>query len=92
MRDQIVDFLRRSGCVPQSVEALSPKLDRWERHLRLRGVDCIPQLGAKSECSPTETCRAHNEMSLLMQQAASQRKSTSEHELRNLTGIRPYKP
>ncbi len=89
MRDDIIDYLRRSGWVTQSVEAVLPEIPRWERHLRSRGVETIPRLGARS-WSAAEA-RAHNELNLLMRQASRKRDSAVEHDLRNLTGIRPYK-
>jgi len=36
MVEEIVEYLRRSGWVQQSVEAVLPDLPRWERHLRNR--------------------------------------------------------
>jgi hypothetical protein len=90
MVDDIVGYLRRSGWVQQSVEAVVPDLPRWERHLRRRGVAAIPRLGSRS-WSPAEA-RAHNELNLLMRQASRFRDKSFEHHLRNLTRIRPNKP
>ncbi len=90
MRDQLIGYLRRSGWVSQSVDAVMPELPRWERHLRKRGIATIPMLGARS-WSPAEA-RAHNEINLLMRQASRKRDPAFEHHLRNLTAIRPYKP
>lgn len=90
MRDEIIHYLRRSGWVTQSVEAVLPELPRWERRLRSRGVVAIPQPGVR-DYSPA-AARAHNEINLLMKQAASVRDADSEHRLRNLTRVRPYKP
>ena len=90
MQQDILDYLRRSGWVTQSVQAVLPELPRWERHLRNRGVMAIPRLGVHS-WSPAEA-RAHNELNLLMRQASCQRDPAFEHHLRNLTGIRGYKP
>jgi len=90
MQQDILHYLRRSGWVTQSVEAVLPQLPRWERHLRSRGVTAIPRLGVRS-WSPAES-RAHSELNLLMRQASRQRDPAFEHHLRNLTGIRSYKP
>jgi hypothetical protein len=88
--EDIVWYLRRSGWVAQSVEGVLPDLPRWEKRLRSRGVTAIPLLGSRS-WSPAEA-RAHNELNLLMRQAAKVRDPSMEHQLRNLTRIRPYKP
>jgi hypothetical protein len=90
MIDDIRRYLKLSGLVPQSVEALEPDLLRWERHLRQRGVNFIPPLISRTWCSPTEA-RAHNELALLLAQGFAERQPWVEHELRNLVGIRPYK-
>ena len=90
MRDDIINYLRRSGWVTQSVEAVLAQIPRWERHLRSRGVTAIPRLGVRS-WSAAEA-RAHNELNLLMRQASRERDAAFEHYLRNLTGIRRYKP
>jgi hypothetical protein len=89
MVEDIVEYLRRSGWVQQSVEAVRPDLPRWERHLRSRCVDAIPALPSRS-WSPANS-RAHNELVLLMMQAHKDRDKSREHKHRNLTRIRPYK-
>jgi hypothetical protein len=91
MIDEIVDYLRRSGWVAQSVDAVLPDLPRWLRRLRSRGVTSIPQLGARSSWSPSAS-RAHNELNLLMRQASRVRDASLEHQLRNLNRTRPFKP
>jgi hypothetical protein len=83
-------YLRLAGWVQQSVAAVESDLDRWIRRLRARGISAIPPLGCVS-CSPSEA-RAHNELNLLMLQAASKRDASLEHPMRNLTGVRPPKP
>ncbi|MHB8501297.1 MAG: hypothetical protein ACYDHE_10190 [Candidatus Acidiferrales bacterium] len=90
MGEQIIGYLRRSGWVSQSIDAVMPELSRWERHLRRRGIETIPMLGTRSW--PPAEARAHNEINLLMRQASRDRDSAFEHHLRNLTAIRPYKP
>jgi hypothetical protein len=86
--DDIVSYLRRSGWVQQSVEAVLPDLPRWERRLRDRGVTRIPALGRP--CSAADAT-AHNELNLLMLQASHGRNSSLEHDLRNLTEVRRHK-
>lgn len=90
MIGEIVDYLRRSGWVQQSVERVLPDLPRWERHLRSRGVTAIPHLPSRS-WSPANS-RARNELILLMMQASQERDKSREHAHRNLTRVRPYKP
>lgn len=63
MIGDIVNYLRRSGWVVQSVDAVIPDLPRWEKRFRSRGVTTIPQLGAWSSWSPAAS-RAHNELNL----------------------------
>jgi hypothetical protein len=89
MVDDIVRYLWRSGWVRQSVEAVLPDLQRWERHLRRRGVNSVPALPSRSWSAADS--RAHNELNLLMMQAKKDRDARSEHEQRNLIGIRPYR-
>jgi hypothetical protein len=89
MVEEIIEYLRRSGWVQQSVEVVLPELPRWERHLRSRGVEAIPALPSRS-LSPA-SASAHNEVVLLMMQARKERDTSREHEHRNLTRIRPYK-
>jgi hypothetical protein len=90
MREAIINYLRYSGLVPQSVDELLPELPRWERHLRRRGISSIPSLPVR-DYSPTAAW-ACNELNLLIRQSARRRDSQVEHDLRNLTRIRPYKP
>lgn len=90
MEEAIVGYLWRSGWVAQSVAAVRSELPRWVRHLRSRRVTAIPPLGVRT-WSPAES-RAHNELNLLMRQAAGKRDAATEHQLRNLTRIRPHKP
>jgi hypothetical protein len=89
VREAIIEYLRRSGWVPQSVEAVLPNVPRWERQLRVRGIDAIPRLGVPAPSAAE--ARAHNELNLLMRQASQHRDAALEHHLRNLTGVRPYK-
>jgi hypothetical protein len=90
MIDDIIEYLWRSGWVRQSVEAVLPDLPRWERRLKTRDITAIPTLGRRSWSF--QEARAHNELNLLMRQGSRERDPTIEHQLRNLTRTRPYKP
>lgn len=43
MRGAIVEYVRRSGLVSQSIEAALPELPRWEGRLRKRGIEAAPR-------------------------------------------------
>lgn len=90
MQADIIKYMYRSGWVFQSVEAVRPKLPRWERLLRTSGVTAIPTLPSRSWSAADS--RAHNMLNLLMRQASKDRDKPLEHGLRNLTRVRPYKP
>lgn len=90
MQEAIVRYLYRSGWVTQSVQRVLSQLPRWEQRLRSRGITRIPVLPSRS-WSWAES-RAHNELNLLMRQASLVRDSSLEHQLRNLTAVRPFKP
>ena len=90
MQDDIVNYMRRSGLAPQSVEAVRPDLPRWETQLRSWGVTAIPRLPSRS-WSHAES-RAHNLLNLLIRQGSLERDKSFEHYLRNLSPeVRPYK-
>lgn len=86
MRDDIEAYMWRSGLVRQSVEAIRPLLPRAERWLRSLGVDAVPRRPGQGPA------RAENLVNLFIRQAAKVRDPQVEHMLRNLTGIRPFKP
>lgn len=90
MRDSMVSFMLFSGLVAQSVEALLPKLGRWERQLRERGFTSVPSYPWSA--ASFEEVQAGNLLNLLIRQGSLDRNARIEHELRNLTGVRPYKP
>jgi hypothetical protein len=79
MREELIEYLWRSGLVRQSVERL----------LREEGVKSVPKLPSRSWSH--EESHAHNVLNLLIQQSSPRRDKSSEHRLRNLTRIRPYK-
>jgi hypothetical protein len=86
MRGAIVEYMRRAGLVPQSIEAALPELPRWEGRLRKRGIEAAPRYPGQGPV------RAENELNLLIRQGSRVRDATIEHQLRNLTGVRPPKP
>lgn len=86
----MVSYMRYSGLATQSVEALLPHLERWERRLRHLGFSSVPSC-PWLPASFAEV-QAGNHLALLIRQASSVRNPDIEHELRNLTAIRPYKP
>jgi hypothetical protein len=89
MIEDLVHYLQRSGLVIQSVDALRNDLARWERFLRRRGHDGVPNLSRQAEWTPAEA-RAANCVDLLISQAAGNQDEA--HYLRNLTRVRPVKP
>ena len=87
---QIIERLRRSGWVQESVQKVIAELPHWERRLRSSGVIVTPRVPSR-DWSPVNS-RAHNEVVMPMRQANVDRNGSREHEHRNLTGVRPYKP
>jgi hypothetical protein len=81
----IESYAIRSGLAPQSVEELRLKFPRMVRYMHEQGVTQIP-------VSPlTADARASSLLSLIIRQASKERNASIEHDLRNLTRIRPYK-
>jgi hypothetical protein len=83
--ERLEHFAIMSGLAPQSVDAIRPDLPRWVRYMKKNGVTEIPD-------SPVAG-RSHavNMASLLIRQKAGFKGGSIAHELRNLTGIRPWK-
>ena len=86
MQDAIVEYMRRSAWVAQSIDAVLPELPRGGKRLRERGLDSVPRYPGQGPA------RAENELNLLMRQAARERDTTIEHQLRDMTQVRPPKP
>lgn len=84
----IEHFLFMSAHSLPSVEALRPKFRRWRRQLEARGWIKVQDLHSQ-EAGEFEVI---NYLTLLALQASSTRAASPEHRLRNLTGVRPYKP
>jgi hypothetical protein len=85
---RIEAFAIRSGLVAQSLDALRPSFPRWVGRLQALGVTNIPTSALSSDA------QAVNLLSQFIRQAApaAYRDHAVEHNLRNLTGIRPPKP
>ena len=83
--ERLEHFAIMSGLGPQSVDAIRPDFPRWVRYMKKNGVTEIPD-------SPlAEHSHAVNMASLLIRQKAGFKGDSIAHELRNLTGIRPWK-
>jgi len=83
--ERLEHFAMMSGLAPQSVDAIRPDFPRWVRYMKENGVTEIPD-------SPlTGPPRGVNLASMLIQQKAGFKGNLIAHELRNLTGIRPWK-
>lgn len=70
-----------------SVEAYRRAFPRWRARLISLGVDRVPPFPAYSSAD----VRATNHLTLLIKQGAAVRDPAGEHNIRNLTGVRPYK-
>jgi hypothetical protein len=91
MIGQLEQFAIDAGC-GASLEAMRPRFARWERHLRARGHTAVPNLRLAHGWSFAEI-QAGNDIDRLINEAGTGPHSKRvAHELRNLTGIRPYKP
>jgi hypothetical protein len=83
--ERLERFAIMSGLAPQSVDAIRPDFPRWVRYMREHSVTEIPD-------SPlTGEAHAVNMASMLIRQKAGFKGGSIAHELRNLTGIRPWK-
>ena len=83
--ERLEHFAIMSGLAPQSVDVIRPDLPRWVRYMKENGVTEIPD-------SPlTGSPHGVNLASMLIRQKAGFKGDSIAHELRNLTGIRPWK-
>jgi hypothetical protein len=85
--DRIARFAAMSGLATQSIDAIRPRFPRWVRKMNEAGITRIPTV----PCAPDNDPRAVNMLNMFILQAAPGGNRTVAHELRNLTGIRPYK-
>jgi hypothetical protein len=83
--DRVEYFAIMSGLAPQSVDAIRPDFPRWVRYMKGNGVTEIPVSPLAGDS------RAVNMASMLVRQKARFKGDSIAHELRNLTGIRPWK-
>jgi hypothetical protein len=82
--ERLEHFAIMSGLAPQSVDAIRLDSRRWVRYMKENGVTEIPD-------SPTGSPHGVNLASMLIRQKAGVKGDPIAHELRNLTGIRPWK-
>ncbi len=68
------------------VDAIRPDFPRWARYVKENGVTEIPDSPLAGDF------HAINTVSMLIRQKAGFKGDSIAHELRNLTGIRPWKP
>jgi hypothetical protein len=83
--DRLEHFAIMSGLAPQSVDAIRPDFPRWVRYMKENGVTEIPVSPLAGDS------HAVNMASMLIRQKAGFKGDSIAHELRNLTGIRPWK-
>ncbi len=83
--ERIELFAIRSDLVQQSVSELRKDFSRMARHMRSMGFAEIP------DSSLTGDALAVSLLTLLIRQASQARDSSVEHDLRILTGTRPWK-
>jgi hypothetical protein len=80
-------WLLRSAMAEPSVALLRPRLGRWATRLRSMGVQTIPQMPSSNPAD----ARATNLLNQFVHEAMVKRIAETEHRLRNLTGVRPFK-
>jgi hypothetical protein len=90
------DYMIWSGYVPQSREAMRPRLQRGVRWLAKMGVTSSP-LRPRLPWWSREAARSHDLINLWLLEHRPVRDKATEHEMRNLlarlgAGVRPYKP
>ncbi|MHB1739765.1 MAG: hypothetical protein ACYCXA_09875 [Actinomycetes bacterium] len=80
-------FLRFSAFTEPSLRRARPHYPRLLERLRALGVTRIPEPWSQTP----EDARAANLICLMIKQGSPERNSAQEHDLRNITGIRPAK-
>jgi hypothetical protein len=83
--ERLEHFAIMSGLAPQSVDAIRPDFPRWVRYMKENGVTEIPDSPVAGHS------HAVNMASWLIRQKAGFKGDSITQELRNLTGIRPWK-
>ena len=86
--EEIVEFLKRCHWSLQEIAYVRPRLPRWERYLRSRGITVIP--GPQAYWSEEED-RAHDHLFLLMMGGSEGTDPWIAHRQRDITGVRPPK-
>jgi len=79
-------FLLMSAFIPQSIEEVRPAFPRWRRRLRELGITNIPPMHSQRPAD----AYAITHLTLLALQSCRTRHKDIEHNLRNLTLIRPH--
>lgn len=72
----------------QSVVSLRPRFPRWIRHLESQGITTWPD---PYSFRPYDS-HAMNVIVQLIREGSAERDPAIEHNLRNMTGVRPWKP
>jgi len=75
-----------SGLTEPSLAAIRPKLGHWVRRMHERGVTEIPESPWSGDWLAVDLATQ------MIRQAAGFKHDSIAHELRNLTGTRPWKP
>jgi hypothetical protein len=83
--ERLEHFAIMSGLAQQSVDEIRPDFPRWVRYMRDNGVTEIPDSPLAGHPHGV------NMASMLIRQKARFKGHSIAHELRNLTGIRPWK-
>lgn len=90
MLEDLRRWLLLSGLTARSLDLLEPDLPRWERRLRSMGVsEVLPPTASRGRLDD----RVSSLLCLWTKQAMADenRDHAAEHELRNLTGTRPWR-
>jgi hypothetical protein len=88
MNDEDFERLLRPYLAAQSLAALRPHFARWPGFLRQHGITRLPTSPWSND---REEARAIDFVSLLARQCFPRRDKKTEHILRDVLGVRPYK-
>jgi len=88
LTEQDIEVFFASYLAAQSLDALRPDFRRWIPRLRSEGVTSIP---SPFSAAP-EDAHAMNLLALFARQASDHHDASMEHSLRNIAGVRRYKP
>lgn len=100
MVEELKLFLVLQGVTPAARQKLEPKLSRWERVLKARGVTSVPDLRLADKWTPSQWHDYHHIMVLFTAAAQTAHKrldvprklermlAQHAHQFRDITGIR----